>query len=303
VAKYEVFICYKRHSADDLAKRLKEALEDYNISAFVDTIDIPKKYKSTEKWWQSRDQAICDCETFAMIVTVGFEKSPEIAKEIKLARDEDKRLMCFRWTDLKPNLVINLGDETLNAKDWEQIEFSEAGELVRKFFDNYQKEEVKAPKAPKEEFLHAITSHKIPEPSHPPLVHFEITQSIRNTTIQRRLPDVGFNIRNWSDYPIRAWVKARVILGGRDLGLIKGGYRSGKYMGYYDGKTPWNLNPYGMFFGHFSIPHECVDSAETLTIEVSTSFKDQNGRTYDYLPVAWTYIRDSNQWFYEPREF
>jgi arsenate reductase-like glutaredoxin family protein len=211
--KYNVFICYKRQPADELAKRLKEALGDYDISAFVDYIDIPKKYKSTDKWWDYRDQAIHDCGTFAMIVTVGFEKSPEIAKEIKLARDENKRLMYFRWSNLEPDLVINLGDETLNTKDWEQIEFSEAGELVRKSFDNYREEEVKAPKTRKEEVIQFMLTSPPSQQKRPPLVHFEITQSIRNTTIRRKLPDIGFNIRNWSDHPIRAWVKARVILG------------------------------------------------------------------------------------------
>ena len=220
--KYEVFICYKRYSADDFAKRLKEALGEYGISAFVDYIDIPKKYEFNAKWWKERDQAVRDCVTFAMIVTVGFEKSPQIAREIKLAsEDKEKRFMCFRWSDLKPDLVINLGAETINAKDWEQIEFSEAGELVRKFFDHYRKEEVKVPEPSKEKIIHFMSPSHIPQAQHPPLVHFEITQSIRNTTIQRRLPDVGFNIRNWSEFPIKAWIKARVILGETDVGLIK----------------------------------------------------------------------------------
>jgi hypothetical protein len=74
-------------------------------------------------------------------------------------------------------------------------------------------------------------------------------------------------------------------------------------MGYYDGQSSWNLNPYSIVFGHFSIPQECVTSKETLTIEVCTSFEDLEGNVSKYLPVAWTYIRDHNKWFYEPREF
>jgi hypothetical protein len=85
--------------------------------------------------------------------------------------------------------------------------------------------------------------------------------------------------------------------------VIKGEYRGKKCMGYYDGETPWNLNPYSLFFGHFSIPRECVNSREILTIEVSTAFENIDGKGFKYLPVAWTYMRDKNQWFYEPREF
>jgi hypothetical protein len=305
--EFEVFICYKRYSADDFAKRLKEALGDYGISAFVDFVDIPKKYEFTAKWWESRDQAVRDCETFAMIVTVGFEKSQEIIKEIRLAReDEKKTYMCFRYSGLKPELIMNLGDESVNAKDWEQIEFTEAGELVRKFFDHYHKGEeipTKAGKVSEEKAIHAMKP-TLPSQTKPsPIVHFEITQAVGGTTIQRRFPDVGFNIRNWSDKPIRAFVKARVLLGEKDLGLIEGGFRAGKYIGYYDGKTPWNLNPYNIFFGHFTVPHEAVVCRETLTIEVSVSVRDLEGNEFVYLPVGWTYIRDKNQWFAEPTEF
>ena len=102
---------------------------------------------------------------------------------------------------------------------------------------------------------------------------------------------------------IRARVKARIILGDKDLGMVKGEYRNGKYMGYYDGRTPWNLNPYSIVFGHFSIPQELVQSKETLTIEVRVNIKDQNGLTFKYLPVAFTYMSKNNIWFFEPRSF
>jgi hypothetical protein len=74
-------------------------------------------------------------------------------------------------------------------------------------------------------------------------------------------------------------------------------------MGYYNGQTAWNLNPYSIVFGHFSIPQECATSKETLTIEVRVSLEDQNGQVLEYLPVGFTFIREKNTWFYEPREF
>jgi hypothetical protein len=133
-------------------------------------------------------------------------------------------------------------------------------------------------------------------------VSFEITQSIGNTRVQRILPDVGFNIQNWSDDCLKAWIKVKVILGGRGLGLIKGSTRNSQYLGYYDGETPWNLNPNYWVFGHFTLPHECVDSQETLTLVVSTKFA-RNEKEFDYLPIAWTYMRKTNSWFIEPTGF
>ena len=298
---YEVFICYKRTSGDELAARLKEALGEYHISAFVDTLDIPKQYESTAKWWEYRNNAIVNCKVFAMIVTIGFEKSSDIVREIKLARSEKKKFMCFRWARLSPEIIINLGDESLNIKDMEQISFDSPSQLVRQFFDNYPKQNQTLPK--EEAISLKIISSK---DSNPPLVHYEITQSIQNTTLQRMLPDVGFYIRSWHPYPIKARVKARVILDGKDLGMEKGDYRNGKYVGYYNGETEWNLNPYIIVFGHFNIPKECVEGVEkdkTLTIEVRVTVEDQNRQIFEYLPVAWTYIRRNNMWFFEPVNF
>jgi len=134
-----------------------------------------------------------------------------------------------------------------------------------------------------------------------PLVHFNITQAVQNNPmIKRRLPNVGFNIRNSSDSPVRAKVKARVFLGSRDLGLVEGSQRGGKYMGYYDGKILWNLNPYTIFFGNFSVPKICAETDENLRIEVSVTLIDIDGQEHKLLPVSWTFMRDKNDWFLEP---
>lgn len=300
---HEVFICYKRHFADDLAVNLREALREINISAFVDTIDIPKIYEFTEKWSEYRNQAIANCKIFAMIVTAGFEKSQEIAEEIKLAREKRKDSMCFRWAELNPEIVIDLGGESLNTKDIEQIPFNNASELVRRFYDCYAKQN---PTHPEQKTTEDRKTQSASEESHPPLIHYEITQLIQNTMLERMLPDVGFYIRSWYPRPVKARVKARIILDGKDLGMEKGVYRNGKYVGYYNGQTEWNLNPYTIVFGHFSIPQECVEGVEknkTLTIEVRVTLEDQDGQLFEHLPVAWTYIRKSNVWFFEPIGF
>ena len=236
-----------------------------------------------------------------MILTVGFGISPEIIKEIKLAGDNHKDIMCFRWSKLKPELIINLGDRILNTKDLQQIEFCSGADLVRQFFDYYERPNAKlghpsqiSPiKSPQE-----ISEESLKKP-----VSFEITQSIGNTLAQRVLPDVGFNIQNWGDNCLKAWIKVRVQLGERDLGLIKGSKRGGKYLGYYDGETHWNLNPYYGIFGHFNIPQECVDSPESLTLVVTAKFKKVQGNEFEYLPLAWTYDRKTKSWFVEPTEF
>jgi hypothetical protein len=300
---FEVFLCHKDYSADDLALRLRLALLDHGITAFVDQMGIPTKYQATEKWERFRDNAICNCDTFVMIVTAGFAISPQIIKEIKLATEKAKDIMCFRWFRMKPDLVIDLGDHIYEIKEIQQIEFNSGADLVRQFFDHYER---KATAALKRKTTIDVRKQTPPQTSNVkakesfPKVHFEITQSIGSSQAQRILPDVGFNIRNWSDQCLKARIEVKVLLGEKDLGLIKGSTRGGQYLGYYDGKTAWHLNPYLAIFGHFSLPIECVKSEENLTLVVSATFEDENSKKFQCLPLSWTYVRKTNDWFIEP---
>jgi hypothetical protein len=241
-----------------------------------------------------------------MIITWLFESSPEIINEINLVKQyEDKDIMVFRRKQQSHDISIDLGNDVLLAlKNKEQIPFYDSADLINLFLDKYPRHEKqnideltsKSPTANERVGKKAecsITKAK-------PLIHYEITQSIQNTILKRQLPDVGFNIRNWNSYPLKAKVKARVILSGTDCGLVKGSNRMGKYLGYYDGKTTWNLNPYIQFFGHFSVQEYSKRVNESLTIEVTVSLEDLNGEKFEYLPVCWTYDKKTNDWFYEP---
>jgi len=298
ILKYGVFICYKRLTARDYAISLKEGLEEYRITAFLDIRDIPKKFKGTDEWWKCRDQAIIDCDTFLMIVTRGFEKSSDIQREITLALREKKDFMCLRRRILPPDITIELPQERqVNLKDYQQIPFDTPEELLRSVLDNLIEPKQKMV----EETPPTIKQLPAGERRRFPIVHFTITQAVQNNPrIKRKLPDIGFNMRSWNDSPIMARVEARILLGKQDLGLVKGGQRAGKYMGYYDGKTLWNLNPYQMVFGHFNVPKICVTSDENLRIEVKVTLIEIDGREHDLLPVGWTFMRNRNDWFFEP---
>ena len=295
--KYEAFICYKQNTGKDYALHLWEGLRERQITAFLDIKDIPRKFKEgTDKWRACRDQAIIDCRTFLMIVTRGFDSSLEIQKEIALAIKEKKEFMCLRRRILSPDIPIDLlMKKHINLEDYQQIPFDTPEELLRNVLDNLLEPKHGIERVP------SIVQPPAEEQRRFPLVHFNITQAVQNNPmIKRKLPNVGFSIRNSSDSPIRAKVKARVFLGSRDLGLVEGSQRGGKYMGYYDGKTLWNLNPYTLFFGNFSVPKICAEINENLRIEVSVTLIDIDRQEHKLLPVSWTFMRDKNDWFLEP---
>jgi len=284
-SEFKVFICYVRDTGGDFASHLKSSLKRREIPAFLDTEDIPKIFKGTEKWWEHRDQAIRDSEIFLFIITAGVETSSEVRKEINLALNENKPIMCLLHHDLKPNIVIDLKDKRLNLEIFNQIAFETKEDLVRKVVINVGEERPKAPS-------HEKYPHRFP------VIDFRITQSVRNNPlIRREFPSIGFNISNPNDYPLRAKVEARPILGGKDLGLLEDS------KGYYTGEELWNLNPRKTIFGNFSVPKKCVDSTEDLKIEVRVTAIDQYGRSYAYLPQCWSYVRKHNYWFLEPRSF
>jgi len=299
---FEVFICHKKSSGGNLAEGLREALFDIGkIKAFVASKDLPNLVEYSTKWREFRNQAIHGCQIFVMLVTYGFENSPEIIEEIKLARQDarSRLFVVFRWKQRNHDISVNLGDEVLPLQQYNQLPFSDLGELVNSFFDNYPRLEKESINELPLEIPKGRKADSKPNPT--PLINYKITQSIQNTDLKRSLPDVGFNIRNWNSYPLKAKVQARVILAGNNLGLIKGSKRMGKYLGYYDGETTWNLNPYIQFFGHFSLPVEFSKKPdESLTIEIKVSLENLDGRKFEYLPVCWTYDKVTNDWFYEP---
>jgi len=130
---FDVFICYKRLSAQDFAETLKKSLEEFGVRAFLDIKDIPERFKGTEEWTKARDKAVIESKIFVLIITAGFNLSPEIKKELSLARKyADKEFVYFRHKSLKPNLKIVIDSEELDIGKQNQVSFSTENDLVRK---------------------------------------------------------------------------------------------------------------------------------------------------------------------------
>jgi hypothetical protein len=128
-----------------------------------------------------------------------------------------------------------------------------------------------------------------------PHLHMQITQQIQGTQSKRILPSVGFTLANPNDYPIKIKIEARQILGKRNLGFIK------DRKGYYSGKRLFNLNPgTSLINGNFTISKECIQSTEELSIEITSTIVGPDNQEYKRLPESWTFMRDSNTWYYEP---
>jgi len=141
-AKHVFFICYRRISAEDLARHLRGSLEELEIPAFLDIIDIPKKSKKTE-WRKYRDEALRNSRIVLLLITPGFEKSDEVRSEMSLAFDEEKELMLLRHKDLDPNIIIELKDKQINLGDYNQISFDTKEELVREVHSAWAEKKVK----------------------------------------------------------------------------------------------------------------------------------------------------------------
>jgi len=130
---YDVFISYKRKTAEDFAIHLKECLTEEGYRAFLDLRDIPKEFLSTSKALDVRDEAIKNSRRFLLIMTVGIESSEEVAKELLLAREiQNMKFMYLRHEDLQHRLSIIYRGKTIELGEGNQEKFSTKEDLARK---------------------------------------------------------------------------------------------------------------------------------------------------------------------------
>jgi hypothetical protein len=130
---YDVFISYKRKTAEDFAIHLKECLTEEGYRAFLDLRDIQKEFLSTSKALDERDEAIKNSRRFLLIMTIGIESSQEVAKELLLARDvPNMKFIYLRHEDLQPKISISYGGKIIDLGEGNQEKFSTKEELARK---------------------------------------------------------------------------------------------------------------------------------------------------------------------------
>ena len=97
---------------------------------------------------------------------------------------------------------------------------------------------------------------------------FEVTQELLNGP-KRNFPDVGFNIVNPNNFPIRVKVLVKTFLGRKNLGISHG---------HYSGERIWNINPSTRIFGHFQVDEKTLKSKENIRLEVTVAHIDQNNK-------------------------
>jgi hypothetical protein len=119
---------------------------------------------------------------------------------------------------------------------------------------------------------------------------FEVTQKLPNGK-KRKFPDVGFNIGNPNNSPMRVKVLVKSFLGKIMLDPIPD---------HYSGKRIWNLNPLSGVMGHFQVSDKSIKSIKNLRLEINVIYIDQNNKEHKMLPVGFVYMRKENDWFFDP---
>jgi TIR domain len=128
---FDIFICHKKSSGKDFAEHLKSGLEELGYHSFLDSKDIPKMVDGKEEWMKIRDNALKESKVFILIITPGFDLSPEVIKEIELARKLGKQFIYFRHRDLARKIIIDLQTEKVDLGKQEQVSFETKEELLR----------------------------------------------------------------------------------------------------------------------------------------------------------------------------
>jgi hypothetical protein len=153
--------------------------------------------------------------------------------------------------------------------------------------NKYKPEELKSRR---DQIYEKYTRHLVPP------IHFVLTQKRIGNQENHKLPFVGFHLQHFGDsLPVNIRVEARLIVDGKDLGLVESEY--------YNGKTKWNINPRTLFWGGFGIPKKYTDDPKDLKIEVRVTVIDQYEREHRLLPQCYRYIKEGDFWNLEPRSF
>lgn len=118
----------------DFARFLKKGLLDFNVISFLDEENIPKSvHQDTDEWRQYIDTAIKDSSNFVLIMTVGFNKRPEVIRELKLAFGIGVKKFFARQADLdKTDAIVSIDDKPVDLTNYENIFFSNEADLLRK---------------------------------------------------------------------------------------------------------------------------------------------------------------------------
>lgn len=200
--------------------------------------------------------------------------------------DEEDELAHLRYvTDYKTNRLRYEEISTYESGTEYRFDSRDIDDLVQQIKEKasevteLQKISVRAVKEPKKKI--------VLEPIPPT---FGVTQTLPNGP-KRKFPDVGFNIENPNNSPIRVKVLVRVLLEEKDLGPLPG---------HYSGERTWNLNPLSGVRGHFQIPDQAAKSQKGLEVKIKVTYIDQNDKEYELLSVGYVYMRDKNEWYFNP---
>ena len=131
--KFDVFISYYRKTGIDFAKYLKDGLEDLGHSAFLDIRDIPKSVTDgSDKWYKYRDEALLSSDKFILVMTIGFDKRPEVLHELKLAMDKRLEIIYFKHEELPYDIEFMIEGRKINLSNYPLNTFYNSPDLLRK---------------------------------------------------------------------------------------------------------------------------------------------------------------------------
>jgi hypothetical protein len=139
----------------------------------------------------------------------------------------------------------------------------------------------------REQVYEEFTRHLVPP------IHYQLTQDLGNSRA-RTFPDVGFILTHPGDsLPVKVRVQVAPERPDKPLQIEDP-------IGYYNGRTPWHLNPRFAVSGHFRVPEAYSAGESRITLSLNISIIDQYEREHSHLPVGYTYDMERKIWYLEP---
>ena len=129
----KIFVSYSRKDGSNYANHLYSYLKDFGHDVFTDVENI----QAGNVWTKIIEENIPTCDIFVIIVTPSSLMSPEVEKEVNLAKEKNKQIIPCVFKKILTIEEIGWGLNTIQG-----IEFIDKQELGLELYNVIRKMEI-----------------------------------------------------------------------------------------------------------------------------------------------------------------
>ena len=172
----KIFVSYSRKDGSNYANHLYSYLKDFGHDVFTDVENI----QAGNVWTKIIEENIPTCDIFVIIVTPSSLMSPEVEKEVNLAKEKNKQIIPCVFKKILTIEEIGWGLNTIQG-----IEFIDKQELGLELYNVIRKMEILRKKPGIKKYLIKMKSNRV-LPIHLKIGILKMLKSLKNSDFLKK---------------------------------------------------------------------------------------------------------------------